>query len=273
MIDGLIFSRKLTFSCCRKGTESLKHRTKTTAARRTSTHPYQNVDLPFGEMSQLSLAKEPCKKDSCSCNKFVESNAPFQLPKACINESNADVRTTKRKILRDAKLKVHNNQKDQNGVLRKMHVFNSKDNPHWKSSLTLAKGSPTLLKEGTVKRDTVFGEAHKSSDFGKLASTVDISEKSADVYPARKFSPSVSVPGKSSACFVPGLSEENSDSVSAVVTSRSKCSVEAHNSLPCTCAQEARIDGDSSIEELAGYFEHFVHIPKKMSSMAEMMYM
>jgi len=43
-----------------------------------------------------------------------------------------------------------------------------------------------------------------------------------------------------------------------------------------TCSVQARISPPSSsdvtIGELAGYFEEFVHIPKKMSHMAEMMY-
>jgi hypothetical protein len=38
-----------------------------------------------------------------------------------------------------------------------------------------------------------------------------------------------------------------------------------------TCSQQARRE-DVTINELAGYFENLVHIPKKMSSMAEQMY-
>lgn len=43
-----------------------------------------------------------------------------------------------------------------------------------------------------------------------------------------------------------------------------------------SCSQQARMNAsppcDVTIDELASYFETFVHIPKKMSSMAEMMY-
>lgn len=42
-----------------------------------------------------------------------------------------------------------------------------------------------------------------------------------------------------------------------------------------SCSQQARMNSsncDVTIDELASYFETFVHIPKKMSSMAEMMY-
>lgn len=47
-------------------------------------------------------------------------------------------------------------------------------------------------------------------------------------------------------------------------------STEVHSS----CSQQARMNEpcDITIDELASYFETFVHIPKKMSSMAEMMY-
>ncbi|XP_078682879.1 uncharacterized protein LOC144917115 isoform X1 [Branchiostoma floridae x Branchiostoma belcheri] len=41
--------------------------------------------------------------------------------------------------------------------------------------------------------------------------------------------------------------------------------------LERSCSQEARLD-DTSIEDLAGYFDQLVYIPKKMSAMAEMMY-
>lgn len=43
---------------------------------------------------------------------------------------------------------------------------------------------------------------------------------------------------------------------------------------PSMCAVQARNPSpdDTNIEELASYFDLFVHIPKKMSVMAEMMY-
>ncbi|XP_029672047.1 oxidative stress-responsive serine-rich protein 1 isoform X2 [Formica exsecta] len=56
----------------------------------------------------------------------------------------------------------------------------------------------------------------------------------------------------------------------------SSSSTQQLSSSPNTCSVQARISPPSSsdvtIGELAGYFEEFVHIPKKMSHMAEMMY-
>lgn len=54
----------------------------------------------------------------------------------------------------------------------------------------------------------------------------------------------------------------------AVVASTSSSSVESAGPTAMTTSN----DCDVTIDELASYFETFVHIPKKMSSMAEMMY-
>lgn len=60
--------------------------------------------------------------------------------------------------------------------------------------------------------------------------------------------------------------ESDSGSVQRVENSNasSSCSHQARMSVSPPC--------DVTIDELASYFETFVHIPKKMSSMAEMMY-
>ncbi|XP_041987189.1 uncharacterized protein LOC121738964 isoform X2 [Aricia agestis] len=58
-------------------------------------------------------------------------------------------------------------------------------------------------------------------------------------------------------------SERNSSKVDSDKGSSSTCSQQALNPPP-PC--------DVTIDELASYFETFVHIPKKMSTMAEMMY-
>ncbi|XP_043288673.1 oxidative stress-responsive serine-rich protein 1 [Venturia canescens] len=60
----------------------------------------------------------------------------------------------------------------------------------------------------------------------------------------------------------PSLNSQNGGQSSSTASS-STCSVQARISPP-SC--------DVTIDELASYFEEFVHIPKKMSHMAEMMY-
>lgn len=58
---------------------------------------------------------------------------------------------------------------------------------------------------------------------------------------------------------------------SAATSSSESTAVPATRPLERSCSQQARLD-DVTMDELAGYFEHYVYIPRKMSSMAEMMY-
>lgn len=65
----------------------------------------------------------------------------------------------------------------------------------------------------------------------------------------------------------------NSEMAASVNILNSNMSSSSSNSS--SCSQQARMNSsncDVTIDELASYFETFVHIPKKMSSMAEMMY-
>lgn len=68
------------------------------------------------------------------------------------------------------------------------------------------------------------------------------------------------------------LSDTNTANLS---TLNLNSSLSNNNSKTSSCSQQARMNSSScdvTIDELASYFETFVHIPKKMSSMAEMMY-
>lgn len=49
-------------------------------------------------------------------------------------------------------------------------------------------------------------------------------------------------------------------------------SLEERNVKPCSCSAQARKEDELTVEDLAGYFDDYVYIPKKMSDMAEMMY-
>ncbi|CAB3251592.1 unnamed protein product [Arctia plantaginis] len=58
-----------------------------------------------------------------------------------------------------------------------------------------------------------------------------------------------------------------------IVSSQETKEPKAQSSRSGTCSQQAlNPPCDVTIDELASYFETLVHIPKKMSSMAEMMY-
>uniref|UniRef100_A0A8C4PYF7 Oxidative stress-responsive serine-rich protein 1 n=1 Tax=Eptatretus burgeri TaxID=7764 RepID=A0A8C4PYF7_EPTBU len=41
---------------------------------------------------------------------------------------------------------------------------------------------------------------------------------------------------------------------------------------PRSCSEQVRVVDDTTIEDLSGYFENFLYLPQKMSTMAEMMY-
>lgn len=64
----------------------------------------------------------------------------------------------------------------------------------------------------------------------------------------------------------------SSSSSSSVAEGGGQVGQGALQQLSASCSQQARLNCDVTIDELASYFETFVHIPKKMSSMAEMMY-
>lgn len=70
-------------------------------------------------------------------------------------------------------------------------------------------------------------------------------------------------------------SELDSSGIANVNSNAMNTSMSSNSSNSSTCSQQARLNStncDVTIDELASYFETFVHIPKKMSSMAEMMY-
>lgn len=70
-------------------------------------------------------------------------------------------------------------------------------------------------------------------------------------------------------------SELDSSGIANVNSNVMNTSMSSNSSTSSTCSQQARMNSSScdvTIDELASYFETFVHIPKKMSSMAEMMY-
>lgn len=80
-------------------------------------------------------------------------------------------------------------------------------------------------------------------------------------------------PSTSSGCIgaEPGAIAAGNDANPMNVSTSSNGSSASSSS----CSQQARMNTsncDVTIDELASYFETFVHIPKKMSSMAEMMY-
>lgn len=111
-----------------------------------------------------------------------------------------------------------------------------------KNSRTFGHGSVTkdfkalnINNERVVKDDTSLDESYSSSSFKRARSNT-----------------------------MPSLRCNSEPSSSSQSTNPNTCSLQARISPALSC--------DVTIDELACYFEEFVHIPKKMSHMAEMMY-
>ncbi|XP_020707265.2 uncharacterized protein LOC105684704 isoform X2 [Athalia rosae] len=106
-----------------------------------------------------------------------------------------------------------------------------------------------------VKDDASIEESFRTSSFQRVRS---------NTMPSLKRGPG---PGGGSsapvATVTPGPSDVQNPSGSSQNSSSNTCSIQARISPP-PC--------DVTIDELASYFDEFVHIPKKMSHMAEMMY-
>lgn len=137
----------------------------------------------------------------------------------------------------------------------------------------------TLLK-GTCKCDVawkskkVFGHWSVAKDF----KTLNIDQEN------RQAKDDISIQGNYQACSflrarsntMPSLKRGPGPRKSSGGTSQSESSgLTGQPSSSNTCSVQARMSPpscDVTIDELASYFEEFVHIPKKMSHMAEMMY-
>ena len=255
-----------------KNRKSPRERSKSGGKR--GHQPYDKSDLPFGaaatasadvlSLDTLSMSKEDCKHKQCACNTSSAPNSiVFALPHVCTKTSTMPAN---RKILRDARLKLHHSVKDHKGVLRaaRLRFMESQQKPYMKPQPVVTNSS-SPLRLGSMNKS---GFASKTGlDFATMAGNhAGISEEEEEDFKSLNFSPrsfskqSESMPSAplSDAVTVPGLKVD-------------ECEGSGDCSVPCSCAQQARMD-DCSIDELACYFEDYVHIPKKMSPMAEMMY-
>lgn len=215
--------------------------------------PYVINSLP--SMDKLTISQEACSCSSCNhCHETGSSKQAFGL--------DLSQRTSTSPLLREARLKLHHREKDQRSVIAKAKL---------KLKATREK---TRVQHGAgTMPTTIFGAKHKLESFTSVLENKD---------------DEVDKTSSPSAPFEPALlfdhADELSDSLSDV-TSRLCLSVSSTASkkptntirsrdthkLHRTCSQEAKLD-EMAVDELAGYFEDFMYIPKKMSDMAEMMY-
>ena len=172
-----------------------------------------------------------------------------------------------RPLVREAQFKFHHSEKDCKQVIRaaKLKIFK-----HGKGQETKGKvcGVPNMGAKSpvmsSVDKFPVFGATsdNQCSDYASVTGSSSAKKdetKSAFYFKGYRSRSGVRPRTKRSSEFANGAS-----SLSGSV-SGTDCN------LDMSCSQEARLD-DTSVDDLAGYFDDFVHIPKKMSSMAEMMY-
>lgn len=206
-------------------------------------------------IEKLSFHAEDCKKRSCRCSELrLKSRKRF-------NYANSSVQH--RPIIREAKLKFHHSEKDTKQLIRAARLKIFKNNKLSESKLASKPGLPVVssLKSGSHAPVTLFGAKLKndreSQDFSSLVD--DQSEESGEERS--------SIMLKFQDYRTHGAKRRRDQMIEAerLRNSYSDCGKEMRQS------EGARLD-DTSVDELAGYFEDYVHIPKKMSSMAEMMY-
>lgn len=138
--------------------------------------------------------------------------------------------------------------------------------------ISISSKNPRTFGHGSVTKDfKALNISHESKDDTSLTDsyrTSSFQRARSNTMPSLKRGPG---PGGGSGTNggnnSSSLNSEGQQSLSSSTgqsTSTNTCSIQARISPPSSC--------DVTIDELASYFEEFVHIPKKMSHMAEMMY-
>lgn len=235
-------------------------------------------------LQSMTLTQEECNTKHCRC-----SANHGDLEKQ--NKYNyANVSGSPRRLIREARLKLHHSEKDRKHIIRSARLkLSKKDRKSDPIGLNVEK---LPHSDSNLSDSSVFGSCSKKvlCDFSSMC----ISKKSAvnfgdnkcplatfdvdhqqNVSGSRKHSRQADSKGNSpgSSCSPKAKTARHSKTMSApgrvVDSTAGKGSQD--QVLERSCSQEARLD-DMSVNELAGYFEDFVYIPKKMSSMAEMMY-
>ena len=203
-------------------------------------------------MEKLTFNSEICHKQSCMCSDLrLKSNKKFNYATSSVQH---------RPLIREARFKHHHSEKDCKQVIRaaKLKFFKHGkpcDSNHKVKGAWLLGYKNLQLSSRTTRKLPTFGSGFGSNtdDFQSVLKRCGSSEEQKDPVHYKLY-----------------RSQCNSSAGQGLDDSGNSTS-QSGSSVDITCSQEARLD-DMTVDELAGYFENFVHIPKKMSSMAEMMY-
>ncbi|XP_074641641.1 uncharacterized protein LOC141899310 [Tubulanus polymorphus] len=254
-----------------KNTQKSPGKLKCSVVPKSRKVPYSSEALP--SMDKLTFSSEECLDKNCHCNQKPREGRlknPLNFARVSVVS-----KPSRHVDIREAKLKLHCKEKDHKSVIREARLKLLKKIPsvptiNASSTFGKVSQSPAHLGE---KHTRIFGDSapnlatfkdlrddqsslitgansSKSNAHWKTSANVcgELFDSLSPIRPnvaAKKRGPSGSPPLKHAACDTPKLSR--------------------------SCSQEAKLD-DMSVDELAGYLEEYMHIPKKMSSMAEMMY-
>jgi len=233
-------------------------------------------------LEQMSLQGD-CRRDGCQCSLGTKrEDSSLNLARACCNGI----------VVREARLRLRNVHKDQREVMRATRL-----KLHQRANHTqhIALSKPADLtsqlpanKPGNSAHHTGAFQAAPGSNVKSFASLAapaktpsSSSHNNTDTETSKHncSKQQKDFSGSSFSLLRPSSSEERLSLQSLAKelplvsdTGAGRASVDTAAD-PVTCAQQALLQPDDlTVEELACYLEDFVYIPRKMSSMAEMMY-
>ena len=254
--------------------------------------PYPRTCLP--SIDKLTFKSEECTNKNCNCNQSHavsqrDASSKFNYAKLCT------VSKGSKPLIHAARFTLHNRKKDHKAVIRaaRLRILKQKFPGAAKAASALAANCKLPKKELRMP-SKVFGSSNSRTDFddfGSLskhndtnAETVDKNSKSTDTTtfsfsdyrrksPAETKTQSLHKRKRGSSNDNLDLKDLEAGLADCMASSSAGSSpTKPEYNRQVTCSQEALRLDDFTVDELAGYFEDFVYIPKKMSSMAEMMY-
>ncbi|CAH1254054.1 OSER1 [Branchiostoma lanceolatum] len=244
-------------------------------SRRMEPYPSDGLDVQVLRKLRISSSQEALRRTSANKDDNVNSKEGFKLSE-CVKakddiESNT-VPKTEIKFLSLEKPNCEIGEKVRSGLPKNLKVEEGKDKAAVKPSFkTSAKvlNFERLVKEHKCKEPSCLCKC-------KTSPTVSRKDKQS-FREHRELATKKHLSDwhrKDGSWLVENLKKKGHVDKTVAQRANSKelsSYTKTKHRLERSCSQEARLD-DTSIEDLAGYFDQLVYIPKKMSAMAEMMY-
>ena len=228
-------------------------------------------------VKQNNLSKELTKQQQRLSNTFLPAPTPLKPSRSENNLSNGfnqdagdDILDFRLLVAQCSELTLSNGSKPTDGpnfsrnsfkTLRQTDIFGSSSHSH--SPMTFIGPSRRNRRARQLKRynstSSLESDSSSSGNGGGNVPTIGSSNNSIRTPPHHSSHP------------------QHQQSLQQSPNSSSTSPTASSSSSSASCSTQARLNGSSmpcdiTIDEMASYFETLVHIPKKMSSMAEMMY-